>query len=120
MRVPDPISFHPIDASEVRNERALAVYNRVQHKLTGTSTIPMPSHAAKTTRYLGRDFDPEVSLSVQQQVDKLILTATSLENLCQCFSGWCAQFSLSISIVLTMSSGVRSGRCNICFEDSLF
>ncbi|KAH7890784.1 phosphatidylinositol 3-kinase [Phlebopus sp. FC_14] len=57
---------------EIRNEKALSVYNRVQHKLTG------------------RDFNPEVSLAVPAQVDKLILQATSLENLCQCFSGWCA------------------------------
>ncbi|KAL4065913.1 phosphatidylinositol 3-kinase [Scleroderma citrinum] len=62
----------PFVRQEVRNERALAVYNRVQHKLTG------------------RDFDPNVILPVQVQVDKLILQATSLENLCQCFSGWCA------------------------------
>ncbi|TFY65865.1 hypothetical protein EVG20_g5221 [Dentipellis fragilis] len=60
------------EAQEIRNERALAVYNRVQHKLTG------------------RDFNPDVSLPVPAQVDKLILQATSLENLCQCFSGWCA------------------------------
>ncbi|KAL0953824.1 hypothetical protein HGRIS_005004 [Hohenbuehelia grisea] len=60
------------DAQEVRNERALSVYNRVQHKLTG------------------RDFNPDVALSVPQQVEKLILQSTSLENLCQCFSGWCA------------------------------
>ncbi|KAJ7215054.1 phosphatidylinositol 3-kinase [Mycena pura] len=59
---------------EVRNKQALLVYNRVQAKLTG------------------RDFDPEVALSVQEQVDKLILQATSLENLCQCFAGWCAYF----------------------------
>ena len=39
---------------------------------------------------LGRDFNPEVSLTVPMQVEKLILQATSLENLCQCFSGWCA------------------------------
>jgi FKBP12-rapamycin complex-associated protein len=57
---------------EVRNERALLVYNRVQHKLTG------------------RDFNPEIVLTVPEQVDKLILQSTSLENLCQCFSGWCA------------------------------
>ncbi|OCH96265.1 FAT-domain-containing protein [Obba rivulosa] len=57
---------------EIRNERAVFVYNRVQNKLTG------------------RDFNPEVSLSVPEQVDKLIIQATSLENLCQCFSGWCA------------------------------
>ncbi|KAJ7696596.1 armadillo-type protein [Mycena rosella] len=59
-------------AQEVRNGKALSVYNRVQHKLTG------------------RDFDPEVYLPVNQQVEKLILQATSIENLCQCFSGWCA------------------------------
>ncbi|TRM60259.1 armadillo-type protein [Schizophyllum amplum] len=57
---------------ETRNEKALAVYNRVQHKLTG------------------RDFNPAVTLNVPQQVEKLIQQATSLENLCQCFSGWCA------------------------------
>ncbi|RDB15759.1 Serine/threonine-protein kinase tor2, partial [Hypsizygus marmoreus] len=59
-------------AQEVRNERALFVYNRVQHKLTG------------------RDFNPDVALSVEVQVDKLIEQATAFENLCQCFSGWCA------------------------------
>ncbi|EMD39125.1 phosphatidylinositol 3-kinase-like protein [Gelatoporia subvermispora B] len=57
---------------EIRNERAVFVYNRVQNKLTG------------------RDFNPDVSLTVPEQVDKLIIQATSLENLCQCFSGWCA------------------------------
>ncbi|KAI0064021.1 atypical/PIKK/FRAP protein kinase [Artomyces pyxidatus] len=60
------------EAQEIRNDRALAVYNRVQHKLTG------------------RDFNPDTILPVNAQVDKLILQATSLENLCQCFSGWCA------------------------------
>ncbi|KAF7308508.1 Serine/threonine-protein kinase TOR [Mycena chlorophos] len=57
---------------EVRNRQALLVYNRVQAKLTG------------------RDFDPEVALSVEDQVGKLIFQAMSLENLCQCFAGWCA------------------------------
>ncbi|KDR80665.1 hypothetical protein GALMADRAFT_222261 [Galerina marginata CBS 339.88] len=62
----------PGGAQEVRNERALFVYNRVQNKITG------------------RDFNPDVVLSVHMQVDKLIEQATALENLCQCFSGWCA------------------------------
>ncbi|KAF8519025.1 phosphatidylinositol 3-kinase [Hysterangium stoloniferum] len=61
---------------EVRNERALNVFNRVQHKLTG------------------RDFDPNVALTIEAQVDRLIQEATSLENLCQCFSGWLAYFQL--------------------------
>ncbi|KAJ7718399.1 phosphatidylinositol 3-kinase [Mycena maculata] len=57
---------------EVRNKQALLVYNRVQHKLTG------------------RDFNEDIALSVEDQVDKLIRQAMSLENLCQCFAGWCA------------------------------
>ncbi|KAJ6556571.1 phosphatidylinositol 3-kinase [Mycena vulgaris] len=57
---------------EVRNKQALLVYNRVQHKLTG------------------RDFNMDIALSVEDQVDKLIRQAMSLENLCQCFAGWCA------------------------------
>ncbi|KAF9561208.1 phosphatidylinositol 3-kinase [Agrocybe pediades] len=59
-------------AQEVRNERALFVYNRVQNKITG------------------RDFNPDVALTVHAQVEKLIEQATAIENLCQCFSGWCA------------------------------
>ena len=58
------------EAQEVRNERALGVLKRVQDKLSG------------------RDFNPDDVLSVQAQVDKLIVQATSIENLCQCFSGW--------------------------------
>lgn len=57
---------------EVRNERAIAVVNRVKQKLTG------------------RDFKPEEELKVNQQVEKLILAATSVENICQHFPGWCA------------------------------
>ena len=61
------------EGEELRNEKALSVYNRVQNKLTG------------------RDFNTDPSeppLSVPAQVDRLIIQATSLENLCQCFSGW--------------------------------
>lgn len=53
------------------NARAVQVVERVQQKLTG------------------RDFKPTVVLSVNDQVDKLIAQATSLENLSQCFVGWC-------------------------------
>ncbi|KAF7308485.1 Serine/threonine-protein kinase TOR [Mycena chlorophos] len=59
-------------AQDGRNSKALSVYNRVQRKLNG------------------RDFDPEIELTVEQQVDRLIQQATAIENLCQCFSGWCA------------------------------
>jgi phosphatidylinositol kinase/protein kinase (PI-3 family) len=47
------------------NARALTVINRVSNKLTG------------------RDFKPTVTLDVSSQVQKLIMQATSMENLCQ-------------------------------------
>lgn len=58
-------------APETENSKALAVVKRVREKLTG------------------RDFDKNVSLDVPQQVDLLIQQATSHENLCQCYIGWC-------------------------------
>ncbi|KAJ3215347.1 phosphatidylinositol kinase- protein kinase tor1 [Dinochytrium kinnereticum] len=54
------------------NTRALSVISRVSNKLTG------------------RDFKTTNPLDVSSQVQKLILQATSLENLCQCYIGWCA------------------------------
>eukprot|EP01132_Coremiostelium_polycephalum_P002833 gene2833-3519_t len=57
---------------ETLNERALTVINRVNKKLTG------------------RDFRSNETLEVQDQVQKLIDQATSHENLCQCYIGWCA------------------------------
>ena len=57
--------------TEFRNKKAVAVINRVRDKLTG------------------RDFDPAITLDVNQQVDLLIKQATSHENLCQCYIGWC-------------------------------
>lgn len=56
---------------EALNTRALTVINRVSNKLTG------------------RDFK-NTTLDVQLQVQRLILQATSVENLCQCYIGWCA------------------------------
>jgi FKBP12-rapamycin complex-associated protein len=55
---------------EILNERAVTVINRVSKKLTG------------------RDFSTE-KLNVQAQVQRLIDQATSHENLCQCYIGWC-------------------------------
>jgi len=56
---------------EFRNERALAVYSRVEDKLTG------------------RDFGAQYLLSAPEQVERLVNEATSNENLCQLFHGWC-------------------------------
>lgn len=56
---------------EILNRRALQVIRRVSNKLTG------------------RDFDKRESLDIKEQVQRLIDQATSHENLCQCYIGWC-------------------------------
>ncbi|KAF9190501.1 phosphatidylinositol kinase- protein kinase tor1 [Haplosporangium sp. Z 767] len=57
---------------EQLNQRAVTILNRVTNKLTG------------------RDFKADESLDVPSQVEKLIQQATSTENLCQCWVGYCA------------------------------
>lgn len=54
------------------NPRAVAVITRVSNKLTG------------------RDFKRDEVLGVEEQVEKLIVQARSVENLCQCYAGWCS------------------------------
>ena len=61
---------------ETMNEKALKVIRRVQEKLTGTD--------------FNSDADNGETLAVQDQVQRLIVQATSTENLCQLFIGWCA------------------------------
>ena len=57
---------------EALNEKAVTVISRIKDKLTG------------------RDFLPESKvLTVPSQVQRLIEQATSHENLCQCYIGWC-------------------------------
>ena len=60
------------DVAEVQNARAVEVLDRVEQKLTG------------------RDFDVDEELTVVDQVNKLIVEATNLENLCQHYIGWCS------------------------------
>lgn len=60
-------SYHP----EELNKRAVAITQRVKLKLTGN------------------DFANEKCLDVDRQVQLLIEQATSHENLCQCYIGWC-------------------------------
>ncbi|RKK58402.1 Serine/threonine-protein kinase tor2 [Fusarium oxysporum] len=57
---------------ESQNTRAVEVLDRVQQKLTG------------------RDFKNNEELDVIAQVNKLIMEATKLENLCQHYIGWCS------------------------------
>ena len=60
------------EMAEVQNARAVEVLDRVAQKLTG------------------RDFKPDDELIVTDQVNKLIIEATKLENLCQHYIGWCS------------------------------
>uniref|UniRef100_A0AAU7B991 Serine/threonine-protein kinase TOR n=1 Tax=Pyrrhocoris apterus TaxID=37000 RepID=A0AAU7B991_PYRAP len=57
--------------TETTNKKALAIVTRVKEKLTC------------------RDFSHEENMTVERQVDLLIQQATSNENLCQCYIGWC-------------------------------
>jgi FKBP12-rapamycin complex-associated protein len=57
---------------DMRNQRALEVVRRIQNKLSG------------------RDFNPQESLGVAAQIERLVQDATSKENLCVAFVGWCS------------------------------
>lgn len=88
------------DANEVLNERAVAVMARMSHKLTGRdfssgsalsgvggSNQHGSEHLASVD---AREVEP--GLSVKVQVQKLILQATSHENLCQNYVGYALLF----------------------------
>jgi hypothetical protein len=82
-------------SEEALNERALKVIRRVQDKLNGRDFHSSPeennthqhAHAAAAANGGGGG---EASLDVQDQVQRLIIQATSSENLSQLFVGWCA------------------------------
>ncbi|KAJ8022045.1 Serine/threonine-protein kinase mTOR [Holothuria leucospilota] len=57
--------------TEALNKKAIAIINRVRDKLTG------------------KDFSSKEAVDVPTQVELLIQQATSHENLCQCYIGWC-------------------------------
>lgn len=74
--VPRPLVQHgEVDAetgpAEALNAKAVTATNRVRQKLTG------------------RDFNTAQPLDVADQVARLIQQATSHENLCQLYVGWC-------------------------------
>lgn len=69
---PDLSTINGAEDAEMQNARALEVLDRVGQKLTG------------------RDFKNTEELDVISQVNKLIIEATKLENLCQHYIGWCS------------------------------
>jgi FKBP12-rapamycin complex-associated protein len=83
------------DANEVLNERAVAVMARMSHKLTGKDFSSGSTSGAGISPQHGSEHwasgdarDAEPGLSVKVQVQKLILQATSHENLCQNYVGY--------------------------------
>lgn len=85
------------DANEVLNERAVVVMARMSNKLTGRdfstcASIPTNSNqhsVDQSTMISGDRSEVDHGLSVKLQVQKLICQATSHENLCQNYVGWC-------------------------------
>jgi len=73
-----------IQDEEGFNAQGMAVLRRIAAKLNGTdftppeSLIPLLRGKGSTER-----------LTVKLQVKRLIAQATSLENLCQAYIGWC-------------------------------
>ncbi|XP_020217117.1 serine/threonine-protein kinase TOR [Cajanus cajan] len=85
------------DANEVLNERAVVVMARMSNKLTGRdfstcSSVSNSSlqHAVDHSSLISGDTrEVDHALSVKLQVQKLIIQASSHENLCQNYVGWC-------------------------------
>lgn len=84
------------DANEVLNERAVMVMARMSNKLTGrdfstvSTSIGANQCAAESSNLASGDArEVEHGLTVKLQVQKLIGQATSYENLCQNYVGWC-------------------------------
>ncbi|XP_033517641.1 serine/threonine-protein kinase TOR isoform X3 [Nicotiana tomentosiformis] len=84
------------DANEVLNERAVAVMARMSNKLTGrdftaasTSASSLQHALDHSTLISGETREADHGLSVKLQVQKLIQQASSHENLCQNYVGWC-------------------------------
>jgi hypothetical protein len=99
----DEASSHPEDSTQGNadalgelSEQALMAINRVESKLKGTDFRDDPSQSGGACLFLclccsffDRPCVFVTVLNVQSQVDKLIGQATSNENLCQSYIGWC-------------------------------
>lgn len=68
----EAVKLNKQNALEIRNARAALVLKRITDKLTGN------------------DIKRLKGLDIPTQVDKLIQQATSVENLCQHYIGWCS------------------------------
>ena len=93
----DAVEGLNVDANEVLNDRAVSVMRRMSHKLTGrdgspgSAPPPRPGRERRRPRAAQRaeDVDNATPDGVEAQVQRLIVSATSHENLCQSYIGWC-------------------------------
>lgn len=94
------------DANEVLNERAVSVMRRMAAKLTGRDGgLPGVTGAGAT------DGPPD---NVEVQVQRLILQATSHENLCQSYIGWCpCAFALRCFACAVVAVLTRAALCAV-------
>nr|GFA11714.1 serine/threonine-protein kinase TOR-like [Tanacetum cinerariifolium] len=89
------LAIHQLgDANKVLNECAV-VMARMSNKLTGcdfstcSSALPTTLPEKNSNFIYGDTREVDHGLSVKLQVQKQILQATSHENLCQNYVGWC-------------------------------
>jgi len=88
----------------VLNDRAVSVMRRMSHKLTGRDGAPGSAASSATSANNNKtahpvsptqsnktheDVENSVPDKVEAQVQRLILAATSHENLCESYIGWC-------------------------------
>ena len=94
----DAVEGLNVDANEVLNDRAVSVMRRMSHKLTGRDGSPgsalVAAPGAGATPSPGaaqraEDVDNATPDGVEAQVQRLIVSATSHETLCQSDIGWC-------------------------------
>ena len=96
----DAVEGLNVDANEVLNDRAVSVMQRMSHKLTGRDGSASSAAAGAPGGHLaghspgphGRaheDVENSTPDGIEAQVQRLIVGATSHENLCQSYIGWC-------------------------------
>ena len=100
----DAVEGLNVDANEVLNDRAVSVMRRMSHKLTGRDGAPgsaiagaaggrggklSPGAESGAAAAAGEDVENAAPDGIDAQVQRLIVAATSHENLCQSYIGWC-------------------------------
>ena len=88
----DPANLQtPNERARIEQQRMLREGDPAHMRITHVSNEKAEEALSRfSDKLLGRDFDPDMTLSVPEQVDRLIHEAQSIEHLCALFLGWCA------------------------------